>query len=72
VPTFCSLLENFVRYCEIHRLEFNMTLKRSSNPITRVQLIPGRTCAVVRFAKTYVIGAGIYAFGFYKNYAHRG
>ncbi len=48
-----------------------MTLQRSSNPITGVQLIPGRTCAVSRFTKTDVIGAGIYAFGFYENYAHR-
>ncbi len=65
--TFRGLLENFVRYCNSHRVEFNVTLQRSSNPITGVQLIPGRTCAVVRFTKTHVIGAGIYAFGFYEN-----
>ncbi|MBN1842371.1 MAG: hypothetical protein JW883_08860, partial [Deltaproteobacteria bacterium] len=43
-----GLLQDFVRYLVIHHLEFNMTLQRSSNPITGVQLIPGRTCAVFR------------------------
>lgn len=70
--TFRGLLQDFVRYLVIHRLEFNMTLQRSSNPITGVQLIPGRTCAVFRFTKTDVIGAGIYAFGFYEHYVHGG